>query len=59
MVSAENVSMNNSMHTKHVKFKNEHVYTCIYVTIINAKRGHEFEKRAKKGIWEGLKGRKK
>lgn len=47
MVSAENVIMNNSIHSKHVKFKKLYVYTYMYITTVSKKRGHEFVKKGR------------
>lgn len=49
-------------HTSNIVFVvYRNIYVCIhtfmYITTINKKRDHEFE-RTRRGLWEGLRGRK-
>lgn len=53
MVAPENIHTA----TEKVVFKNVCVYTCMHVTTVNEKGGHEF-KRARRGTWEVLEGGK-
>jgi hypothetical protein len=53
MASPGNIQTRNIIQTEQAIFRN----ICVYVTTINEKRSHEFE-RARRGVWEGAKGGK-
>jgi hypothetical protein len=48
MISPENIYMSNIIHSKQVIFRYleiyVHMYAYMYITMINDKRGHEFER---------------